>query len=162
MCSAAAPPPRIAVSVLRPDSAELAVCAAWRIDQFADVLNTSLQAELASLQRFTADQTDEVALIAKVDGASAGTCLLVRSEIEPQHALTPWLAGLFVAPAHRRRGVGEALVAAIEQEARRRGHRELFLYTTGAADYYARLGWQVSDRLTWKGTATALMRRQLA
>jgi predicted N-acetyltransferase YhbS len=147
--------------VLHPHSPELQTCAKWRLEAFPGVLQRSLEAELKSLQAFASDPSEQVALVAKVDDVTTGTCLLVRSELEPQHALSPWLAGLYVDPDYRRLGVGAELVRAIEAQARQRGHRELYLYTTGAARYYERLGWRVRDRVEWNGLATALMARDL-
>lgn len=146
----------VSIIVLASGMAELEVCARWRAETFP-VLNAGAADELASLQAFVADPTDQVALLAMHDGEPAGTALLVRSEIAPVHNVTPWLAGLYVAAAHRRYGVGAALVRAIEDQARQRGHRRLFLYTTDAADYYQRLGWGIVDRTRWNGGDTVLM-----
>ncbi|UYO47727.1 acetyltransferase [Rhodopseudomonas palustris] len=106
----------IRIIVLAPGMNELEVCARWRAETFS-VLNASAADELASLQAFVAEPTDQVALMAMHDGQPAGTALLARSEIAPVHDVTPWLAGLYVAPAHRRHGVGAALVRAIEDQA---------------------------------------------
>jgi len=103
----------------------------------------------------------KAALAAKVDGKPIGTCLLVESEIEPNHDVSPWLAGLFVVPEHRRKGAGAVLVQAIEDQARQRGFSRLYLYTTHAVGFYARLGWSVLDHTNWKGLDTALMVRDL-
>jgi GNAT superfamily N-acetyltransferase len=102
-----------------------------------------------------------VALVAKLDGVLAGTCLLVRSELEPCHPVSPWLAGLYVVSEHRGQGVGRVLVRAIEDQARQRGSRRLYLYTDSAIDYYERLGWSTIDRIDWKGSRTTLMAREL-
>jgi GNAT superfamily N-acetyltransferase len=131
------------------------------VETFSDVLDRTIQEEQVSLQALTSDQSEQVALIAKVDGALAGTCLLVRSELEPCHPVSPWLAGLYVAPEHRRQGVGEVLVRAIEDQARQRGNRRLYLYTDSAIHYYERLGWSIVDRIDWKGIPTLLMARDL-
>ncbi len=146
---------------VNPSTPELATCARWRAETFS-VLDTSFEQERRSLEEFASDQTHQVALIAKRDGVPVGTCLLVPSEIEPNHAVSPWLAGLFVAPAYRRQGAGRVLVGAIEAQARLRGFKELFLYTSGAAGFYERLGWAIVDRTIWKGIDTAFMARQLA
>jgi hypothetical protein len=74
------------------------------VEAFADVLETSVEAEQKSLEALTSDQTEQVALVAKLDGVPAGTCLLVRSELDPCHPVSPWLAGLYVALEHRRQG----------------------------------------------------------
>ena len=146
--------------VVEPGTRELAICAQWRANAFS-VLQASFEQELRSLELFASDQTNGVALVAKADGAPIGTCLLVESEIEPNHDVSPWLAGLFVAPERRRRGAGGILVRAIEDQARERGFSRLYLYTTDAVGFYARLGWAGLDRTNWRGLDTTLMVRDL-
>jgi predicted N-acetyltransferase YhbS len=51
------------------------------------------------------------------------------------------LAGLYVAPAWRRQGVGACLCQRALLEARRLGHAKLSLYTPDQEAFYARLGW---------------------
>jgi predicted N-acetyltransferase YhbS len=152
--------PRIETFVLSPSAPEIPACAAWRVEAFG-VLATSIEAETKSLQAFTSDQSGQAALVAKLDGILAGTCLLVRSELAPCHPVSPWLAGLYVAPEHRRHGVGQVLVTAIEDQARQRGHRRLHLYTSGAMKYYERLGWLAVEQADWRGSRTTLMAREL-
>jgi predicted N-acetyltransferase YhbS len=117
--------------------------------------------ELRSLELFASDQSRGVALVAKADAEPIGTCLLVGSEIEPNHDVSPWLAGLFVVLEQRRKGAGAELVRAIEDQARRRGFSRLYLYSTETVGFYERLGWSVLDRTNWKGLDTALMVRDL-
>ena len=124
--------PRIEIFVLAPSSPEISACAKWRVQTFGDVLETDVEAENKSLEAFTSDQRGQAALVAKLDGVLAGTCLLVRSELKPCHPLSPWLAGLFVAPEHRRQGIGKVLVKSIEDQARQRSIRRLYLYTDSA------------------------------
>jgi predicted N-acetyltransferase YhbS len=146
--------------IVQPGTPELATCARWRANAFS-VLRASFEQELRSMELFASDQRRGVTLIAKADGEPVGTCLLVESEIEPNHDVSPWLAGLFVMPEHRRKGVGAALVRAIEDQAQQREFSRLYLYTTDAVGFYERLGWEVLDRTNWKGFDTALMVRDL-
>jgi predicted N-acetyltransferase YhbS len=146
--------------IVEPGTPELAICARWRVDTFS-VLQASFEDELRSLELFASDQRHGVGLVAKAGREPIGTCLLVEREIEPIHDVSPWLAGLFVVPEHRRNGVGAVLVRAIEDQARQRGASRLHLYTTGAAGFYAKLGWSVQDRTHWKGFETAFMVRDL-
>lgn len=146
--------------IVEPGTPELAICARWRKNAFS-VLQASFEEELKSLELFASDQTHGVALVAKADDEPIGTCLLVESEIEPNHDVSPWLAGLFVVPEHRRKGAGAVLVRAIEDQARLRGFSRLYLYTTEAVGFYARLSWSIVDRTNWKGFDTALMVREL-
>ena len=147
--------------VVEPRTPELALCARWRANAFS-VLEASFEKELRSLELFASDQRLGVALIAKIDGEPIGTCLLAESEIEPNHDVSPWLAGLFVVPEHRRKGAGAVLVRAIEDQARERGFSRLYLYTTEAVEFYARLGWTVLDHTHWKGFDTVFMVRDLS
>ncbi len=146
--------------IVEPRTPELAICARWRASAFS-VLEASFQQELKSLELFASDQSHGLALVAKANGEPIGTCLLVESEIEPNHDVSPWLAGLFVVPEHRRKGAGAVLVRAIEDQARRRECSRLHLYTSEAVGFYTRLGWSVLDRTNWKGFDTALMVRDL-
>jgi predicted N-acetyltransferase YhbS len=146
--------------IVNPGTPELAICARWRAEAFS-VLDASVEQERRALEKFTADQTRQVALVAKQGGVPVGTCLLVPSEIEPNHPVSPWLAGLFVAPEHRRLGAGAVLVRAIEAQARLRGFGRIFLYTISAAGFYTRLGWDVVEHTAWKGRRTAFMSRAL-
>lgn len=147
--------------IVEPGTPEVAICARWRASAFS-VLDASVEQELKSLELFASDQSRGVALMAKIDAEPVGTCLLVESEIEPNHDVSPWLAGLFVVPEHRRRGAGAVLVRAVEDQARQREFSRLYLYTRGAAGFYARLGWSLVDRTNWKGFDTAFMVRDLS
>jgi GNAT superfamily N-acetyltransferase len=146
--------------ILGPGTPELAICARWRASAFS-MLQASFEQELRSLELFASDESRGVALLAKADGEPVGTCLLAESEIEPKHDVSPWLAGLFVVPEHRRKGVGAALVRAIEDHARQREFSRLYLYTADAVGFYERLRWKVLDRTNWKGFDTTLMVRDL-
>lgn len=146
--------------VVYPGTPELEICARWRAQTFY-VLDASFEEERRSLENFTRDQTRQVALIAKCGEVPVGTCLLVPSEIGPNHQVSPCLAGLFVAPEHRRAGAGGVLVRAVEAQARLRGFGRLFLYTTDAAGFYQRLGWEIIEHTVWNGWDTAFMARTL-
>ncbi len=56
------------------------------------------------------------------------------------------LRSVAVAPTHRGRGLGRALVVALLARARARGHAEVYLLTTTAAGYFARLGFRPTTR----------------
>jgi GNAT superfamily N-acetyltransferase len=152
--------PNIETFIVEPSTPELAICARWRANAFS-VLEASFEQELRSMELFASDQRRGVALVVKANGEPVGTCLLVESEIEPNHDVSPWLAGLFVVPEHRRKGTGAVLVRAIEDQARQRGFSRLYLYASDAVGFYAMLGWSVLDRTIRRGLVTALMVRDL-
>ena len=152
----------ISISRLRPDTPEIAICARWRIDAFSEVLGTSHEKEVARLNAFASVPKGEAGFVAYWGETPAGTCLLARKEIEPCHPLSPWLAGLFVATEFRKRGVAEALIRAIENEAQAQGHDFIYLYADEEEAFYAKRGWTVVERFEWLGAPTTLMSKALA
>ena len=79
-----------------------------------------------------------------------GAASLVEHDMTTRPELAPWLSGVFVAPQHRRRGVGAALVERVAQEARVLGTPRLYLYTPGSGALYLRLGWSVMERTFYR------------
>jgi len=146
---------------LAPGAEAIAICARWRHDAFLKELDYSYEGALRQLDELVARQDGEAALLAEVDGVPAGTCLYVRDELEPHHDLTPWLAGLYVAPEFRGRGVARDLVAAIERHAGSVGCRRLYLYTVTAEGLYVKCGWAIAERFDWGGAPFVLMQKDL-
>ena len=75
--------------------------------------------------------------------------------------LTPWLAGVYVEPFARGRGIGTCLVTRIEAEAHRLGFRSIHLVTFDKADYYAKRGWLEVERTTYRTEPVVVMRKDL-
>jgi GNAT superfamily N-acetyltransferase len=86
-------------------------------------------------------------------GDVVGTAALKAESVASHGHLTPWLAAVLVAAEHRRQGVGTALIAAIEDEARRLGFDRLYVATDTAIGIIERRGWVKSDEAeTLRGT----------
>jgi GNAT superfamily N-acetyltransferase len=151
----------ISISRLLPQTPEIAIVARWRLDTFSDVLTNSFQQELVMLNEFAAVKEGQAGFVACWDAQPVGVCLLVPTEIEPCHPVTPWLAGLFVASEFRQRGIATSLVDAIEREALRQGNDRIYLYTDESEMFYARRGWTVEQRIIWHGLPTLLMSKKL-
>jgi GNAT superfamily N-acetyltransferase len=100
-------------------------------------------------------------LVLLVDGEPAGTARLTTRDLEERPDLTPWLAGMFVAPHARGQGHAARLIAAVEQQARAASISTLWLYTNTAERIYARAGWRTVETVRHNGKPFALMRRHL-
>lgn len=66
--------------------------------------------------------------------------------LEPRDATTAMVRSLVVAPQSRRSGVGAALTAFIEAQARQRGLHGLYLLTDSADSFFANRGYERTDR----------------
>jgi GNAT superfamily N-acetyltransferase len=151
----------ISISRLLPQTPEIAIVARWRLDTFSDVLTNSFQQELVMLNEFASVKEGQAGFVARWDAQPVGVCLLVPTEIEPCHPVTPWLAGLFVAPEFRKRGIATSLIDAVEREALRQGNDGIYLYTDESEMFYARRGWAVEQLIIWHGLPTLLMSKKL-
>jgi ribosomal protein S18 acetylase RimI-like enzyme len=95
--------------------------------------------------------TPDDVLVAERDGEVAGYLTLRREIPLPSHAHVLEVGGLAVGPAHQGQGVGDLLVRAAVEEARRRGARKLALRVLatnpGAQRLYERCGFVVEGVL---------------
>ena len=97
-------------------------------------------------------------LIAEEGGKLLGSVNLVACDCSARPDMTPWLAQLFIAPEHRKLGVGAALVRAAQDSARELGFETLYLFTSGTLpNYYRRLGWSEIETFSYHGRERALM-----
>jgi GNAT superfamily N-acetyltransferase len=132
-----------------------------RIAAFFEGSARTLDEDVAGLRKLLNGDGFEMALVARIGDMPVGTCLLVRHELEPAHDLTPWLAGLVVDREYRNKGIGRALVVAIEAHAASTGVERLYLYTWEARDFYAGIGWAVVESFEQDGYPMLLMSREL-
>jgi len=79
-----------------------------------------------------------------------GSACLVKHDMDTRPELSPWLAGVFVAPSQRRRGIGAALIQKAVEEAGLLGIERLYLYTLTSDTFYLKLGWSVLERTFYK------------
>jgi GNAT superfamily N-acetyltransferase len=89
-----------------------------------------------------------------------GSVSLIEHNMDTHQELTPWLAALFVLPSHRGQGIGTALVQRCEEEAWGTGANRLYLYTSLAKRFYARLGWSMFAEDAYEGTSVTIMVRE--
>ena len=102
-----------------------------------------------------------VALVAFEGDELIGTVCLKIHDMDTKLELAPWLAGLYVKEAWRRKGVGSDLVKAIEKKALKLGVNHLFLYTPESEQLYSKLGWKVMERESYHEVPVTIMEKQL-
>ena len=75
------------------------------------------------------------------DRAVLGTASLKAGSVGDELGVGPWLAAVLVAEEHQGKGIGTALVQAIEEEATRMGFDAIYTSTDTAKNIMERRGW---------------------
>ena len=117
----------------------------------------SVEARMSRLRNFSARDRIPLTVVAHDDGELLGSASLIPHDMDTRMELTPWLAGVFVAPEHRRCGVGAALVRRVMAEAARLSVPVLYLYTVHSEAFYATLGWSLQEHSTYRNQNIAIM-----
>lgn len=111
------------------------------------------------LDDYAARVAQDSAWVLERDEAICGALVLLDF---PDYLL---LDNVAVDPACQRQGLGRILIAFAEDEARRRGHPEIRLYTHETMveniAIYARLGYEETHRVTEKGYARVYMCKKI-
>ncbi len=87
--------------------------------------------------------------------------MLVESDMKIRRELTPWVASVYVAAEERGKGIGAALVRRVTEEAKALGYAKIYLFAFDAEKYYARMGWQLREKVEYLGVEVAVMERDL-
>src|SRR5712691_4965416 len=117
--------------------------AQWLFEQWGSILGeVTPEARIKKLKTHMNRDKLTIAWVAHANGQVLGTAALRVHDLEGREDLTPWLGGVFVGSPFRRRGIGAALCATIEDKARSRGIQTLYLFTLNKQAWYLRLGWK--------------------
>jgi len=134
----------------------------WLFEQWGRLLGDETpEARIKKLEAHLNRKELPIAWVAHADGKLLGTAALRVHDLKGREDLTPWLGGVFVGAAFRRQGVGAALCAAVEDEARRRGVKTLYLFTLDRQAWYFGMGWRELGPCVWQQRPGDIMCKQL-
>jgi GNAT superfamily N-acetyltransferase len=142
---------------------ELAVLLArWYKDDSPDYFSGQSEEDIAT-EFFSLPANGELplVLVAMNHGTPCGTISLRETSITSRPELSPWLAGLYVIPGLRGRGIGRSLVEAGEAAAGGMGIPVLY---TGTSTVHAMLltrRWLPLEELEYHGERLILYRKQV-
>ena len=151
---------KIVLLIERPDLA--AQVAAWGFAEWGHLNpgQTLPQREARIREKMNVDRVPVAFVALDDDGRIAGTASLIFDDLEGDPR-NPWLASVFVPPGQRRKGIASALVAVVEDAARRFGYPRLYLFTTSASALYAGLGWRALEQRAYRGEHIQVMDKTL-
>jgi N-acetylglutamate synthase-like GNAT family acetyltransferase len=136
--------------------------AQWLFEQWDSILGEETpEARIKKLKAHMNRDKLPIAWVAHASGQLFGTAALRVHDLERREDLSPWLGGVFVASHFRRQGIGAALCATVEDEARSRGIETLYLFTLDKQAWYSRLGSTVLSPCVWQQRPVDRMCKQL-
>lgn len=121
----------------------------WLRSEWPNWYGTDGPGDLArDVEGFAADPTAlPVGLVAFRDGVPVGFGALKQESIASHQHLSPWAAAGFVLPAHRRHGIGAALLRALVRHGADLGFGRIYCATATAASLLERSGWQLQEEI---------------
>ena len=136
--------------------------AQWLFEQWGPILDEQTPRDrIAKLQTHLNRDELPMAWVAHAHGQLLGTAALRVHDLEGREDLTPWLGGVFVGSHFRGQGIGAALCATVEDEARLRATQTLYLFTLDKQAWYSRLGWTILGPCLWRQRPGEIMCKPL-
>jgi len=136
--------------------------ARWRWDEWGHLdPDRTLNDVVKVLETHIVPEKIPQTLIAILGDQPVGTASLTQHDMKTRMDLSPWLAGVFVPPEYRSRGIASSLVRAIENLAGDLGYEEIFLYTNSAEGLYKKLCWVKIGREEYKGREVVIMSKMI-
>ncbi|GGA29335.1 GNAT family N-acetyltransferase [Dyella nitratireducens] len=100
--------------------------------------------------------------IAMESGLLLGAATLQeKTRLFPDIERTPWLAGVYVEPEHRSRGIASLLIREVENAASVAGYETLHLCTHEHEAYYQKLGYETIEARNFHKQKTFIMAKSL-
>jgi len=135
------------------------VIARWHWNEWGGSEPGSLEHWTENLRRGGRDGIP-ITFIALERGQPLGSVTLTEHDM-PGHIgyenFGPWLAGAFVTPDARGRGIGAKLMRHAVEQAEAWGVPRLYLYTESASRFYEHLGWTTLDETEYEGGRVTVM-----
>jgi GNAT superfamily N-acetyltransferase len=148
---------RLEISFLADRPEALAAVSQWVHGEWGHKFHVSLkQMENGFRGRLHRDRIP-FTLVGELDGTLVATSTVVSCDLPARKDLYPWLAAVYVDPAHRGKGFGAALVRSACTRAALLGNDHLYLYTESAPGFYEALGWTTLEKRTYCGDEVTVM-----
>lgn len=95
-------------------------------------------------------------------GELLGSASLLLEDFPGYDHYAPWLASVYLIPSVRGRGLGKVLIEKTVAHAQKIGLSKLALFTPEHEQYYAKIGWQLSERVVGRaGEPLSIMQKTL-
>lgn len=140
----------------------LTTLAEWHHQQWSHLApKYSLEQRIEIMQQHLNEQALPTTLVLVADHQVLGSASLVEQDMDTHPELTPWLASVYVSPAHRQRGLGRRLVEALCLFAKEQGFSKLYLFTEDQQAFYSSMEWELRGTEAYHGNTVITMEKVL-
>jgi N-acetylglutamate synthase-like GNAT family acetyltransferase len=152
---------KISITTIRERTDLLSVIARWLWDEWYRADGMTLSEAMALYEPGLSDGLPQTFVLLEGE-AVIGTASLSLQDLRERPELTPWLAGVYIAPRRRGHGYVYPLIAAVEHRCRSASIKTLWLHTNTAEQVYRRAGWETVEYVNRQDRLpTTLMRRSI-
>jgi GNAT superfamily N-acetyltransferase len=142
---------------LRHAPQHLQTLAQWHHLQWADLNpGSTLAGRIEKMAVYLGDTFIPTTYMA-MDPGLLGSAAIVAHDLDTRPDLTPWLASVYVAPEHRKKGVATKLVKHVMDKAEQAGIKTLYLFTPDQEPFYKKLGWHTLSKDSYHGHEVTVM-----
>lgn len=136
----------------------LPILAEWQHREWGHLRpGDTAEKRMLRLQGYSNRDCVPLTVVALEAGHVLGSASLIPHDMDTRMELKPWLAGVYVGEAYRRRGIGAELVRRIMAEAGKLSIPLLYLYTVHSEKFYAALGWTLQERTSYREQGVVIM-----
>lgn len=136
--------------------------ARWHHDEWQDFNpGQTLADRITKMTSYLDNNFIPTTYVGLANNKPVGSAAIIASDMETHKELSPWLASVFVAPEHRRKGYASQLINHLINRTREQGIDKLYLFTPDQAALYAGLGWEFLQEENYKGEQVVLMEYSL-
>lgn len=100
-------------------------------------------------------------LVAFFEGRACGFIALKDEPFATHPHLRPWAGAAYVVPSLRRKGIGGALLLALERQALAMGYTRIYCATSTSASLLERSGWAFLEQVTHEAQDTGIYEKGL-
>jgi len=134
------------------------VIARWHQDEWHRLspdLTVDLRIEL--YKSYSQSAFIPLCFLALIDDKPVGSASLVKSDMQTQPHLDPWLASVYVHEQYRRQGIASQLINRCIERARQDHVDKLYLYTPDKSRFYQKRGWRLRESTLYHGENVDIM-----
>ena len=150
---------KLDIRYLADDAGEISTVAHWIYDEWGHLVKgRTLETAHVKVRQSLSGSVLPMTLVCYLDGEPVGTAGIDTADMATHPELTPWMVSVFVAPRHRRKGIGTALCKRIAEEFKRLGITTAYLFTPDQEGLYLSLGWKTFLCEEYRGEQVVIMR----